>query len=125
MSNENLQHKAGRLASAMRMYVSAMRFMAGTIMGSIVIIMVVQVIARYVFNSSLIWAEELCRYLLIWMTFLLLGMSYRSGGLIAVDVVPLMLPPPSATRSAPHDHYSHSDVSWDDGLVWLGFCFPL
>lgn len=93
MSNENLQHKAGRLASAVGMYVNAMRFMAGTIMGSIVIIMVVQVIARYVFNSSLIWAEELCRYLLIWMTFLLLGMSYRSGGLIAVDVLPLMLPP--------------------------------
>lgn len=91
LSNEISQHKIGRLASAMRMYVSAMRFMAGTIMGSIVVIMVVQVIARYVFNSSLIWAEELCRYLLIWMTFLLLGMSYRSGGLIAVDVVPLML----------------------------------
>lgn len=61
-------------------------------MALIVVIMVVQVVARYGFNSSLIWAEELCRYLLIWMTFLLLGMAYRTGGLIAVDVVPLMLP---------------------------------
>lgn len=95
MSNEKSQHEAGHFATALRLYERAMRFVAGVLMALIVVIMVVQVVARYGFNSSLIWAEELCRYLLIWMTFLLLGMAYRTGGLIAVDVVPLMLPVPA------------------------------
>ena len=41
-----------------------MRFLAGTSMLAIVVIMIVQVFARYVLNASLIWAEELCRYIL-------------------------------------------------------------
>ena len=50
--------------------------------------------ARYLFNASLIWAEEFCRYVLIWQTFLLLGIAYRKGQFVALDMVPLMLTPP-------------------------------
>lgn len=64
-------------------------------MGFIVVIMVVQVIARYGFNSSLIWAEELCRYLLIWLTFLLVGVAFQRGEFIAVDIVAAALKPPA------------------------------
>lgn len=80
-----------QLTAVVRFYESLMRLAAGGLMGLIVVIMVTQVIARYGFNSSLIWAEELCRYLLIWMTFLLLGMVYQTGGLVALDIVPDML----------------------------------
>ncbi|PWV97107.1 TRAP-type C4-dicarboxylate transport system permease small subunit [Hoeflea marina] len=69
-------------------YERAMRFAAGSMMATIVIIMITQVTARYVFNSSLIWAEELCRYILIWMTFLLLGMSYQKGEFISLEMLP-------------------------------------
>jgi TRAP-type C4-dicarboxylate transport system permease small subunit len=67
--------------------------LAALLMGAIVVIMVVQVFARYVLNDSLIWAEELCRYLLIWITFLFIGIAYQRGEFIAVDVVPNMLTP--------------------------------
>jgi TRAP-type C4-dicarboxylate transport system permease small subunit len=60
---------------------------------TIVIVMAVQVVMRYVFSSSLIWAEELCRYILIWQTFLLVGLAYQKGELVAVEIVPLMLKP--------------------------------
>lgn len=74
-------------------YFALMRFLAGATMLSIVVIMTWQVIARYVFNSSLIWAEELCRYILIWQTFLFIGLAYGRGELVAVDIVPEILSP--------------------------------
>lgn len=83
----------GRFAWPIAWYVSTLRFVAGATMLTIVAIMTAQVIARYVFGSSLIWAEELCRYILIWQTFLFVGLACTKGELVAVDVVPLMLPP--------------------------------
>ena len=67
-------------------YEQAIRLLAGASMGVIVVIMVVQVIARYVFNASLIWAEELCRYILIWQTFLFVGYAYHRGELVVLDL---------------------------------------
>lgn len=74
-------------------YAGLINVLAGASMATIVVVMAVQVVARYVFNASLIWAEELCRYILIWQTFLFIGMAYRRGELIAVEIVPLMLRP--------------------------------
>lgn len=75
-------------------YGRAMRFFAGTSMLAIVVIMVVQVFARYVLNASLIWAEELCRYILIWQSFLLIGIAYQQGELIILDVLTGKVSPP-------------------------------
>ena len=80
--------RQGILYAAVRIYERIIRFAAGSMMLTIVVIMVTQVTARYVFNSSLIWAEELCRYILIWMTFLLLGMSYQKGEFISLEMLP-------------------------------------
>jgi TRAP-type C4-dicarboxylate transport system permease small subunit len=66
---------------------------AGTSMLAIVVIMVVQVFARYVLNASLIWAEELCRYILIWQSFLLIGIAYHQGELIVLDVLSARVSP--------------------------------
>ena len=76
-----------------RAYDGLMRFLAGSSMGLIAVIMLVQVVARYVFNSSLIWAEELCRYILIWQTFLFISMAFRAGELVAVDILTMHLGP--------------------------------
>lgn len=71
---------------ALGIYERVMQGLAGASVGTIVVIMVVQVIARYVFNASLIWAEEVCRYLLIWMTFLFAGYAYHRGELVLLDL---------------------------------------
>ncbi|MEX0408477.1 TRAP transporter small permease [Aquibium sp. LZ166] len=75
------------------LYLRLIEGFAGITMVLILVVMVAQVVARYVFSASLIWAEELCRYVLIWQTFLLLGVAYRRGEFVAVDLVPLMLTP--------------------------------
>ena len=74
-------------------YMRTIRFLAGSSMLALVIIMIWQVVARYIFNHSLIWAEELCRHILIWQTFLLIGLAYQRGDLVAVDIIPEMLRP--------------------------------
>ena len=89
MSTTASQGRTGPIA----WYMATIRFFAGTTMLAIVIIITAQVIARYVFNSSLIWAEELCRYILIWQTFLLIGATYGRGELVAVEIVPELLTP--------------------------------
>ncbi len=60
---------------------------------AIVVIMIVQVFARYVLNASLIWAEELCRYILVWQSFLLIGIAYYQGELIVLDVLSSRMSP--------------------------------
>ena len=75
------------------LYLRVMRFLAGSSMLAIVVIMIAQVIARYVFNASLIWAEEVCRYILVWQSFLLIGIAYHQGELIVLDMLPAKLSP--------------------------------
>lgn len=68
-------------------YAEGLKFIAGTSMLVVVVVMIAQVAARYLFNSSIIWAEELCRYILIWQTFLLIGFAYHQGELVALDLL--------------------------------------
>jgi len=72
-------------------YLSLLRLIAGTTMAIIVAVMIAQVWTRYAMGSSLIWAEELCRYLLIWQTFLVLGLAYSKGEFVSLDFIPTML----------------------------------
>ncbi len=51
------------------------------------IIAFLQVIFRYVFNSSLSWAEEAVRYLFIWMFFLGMAEATRCGLHITLDAI--------------------------------------
>ncbi|MXQ07343.1 TRAP transporter small permease subunit [Alphaproteobacteria bacterium GH1-50] len=55
-------------------------------------VMSAQVVMRYGFNSSLIWSEELCRYLLIWISFLGLIAAYERGEVAALSFLTRVLP---------------------------------
>lgn len=48
-------------------------------------IMVIQVIARYVFNNSLTWSDELARFLLVWSCFLSTSFCIKKGISISID----------------------------------------
>lgn len=49
------------------------------------IVAIIQVVARYVFNNSIYWSEELILYSLIAMSFLTMGMGVRYAAHISVD----------------------------------------
>lgn len=80
----------GRIAA---FYRAMIRFLAGSSMAALVALVFAQVVVRYVFDSSLIWAEELARYVLIWQAFLLIGTAYQQGELVAVEALPKLLGP--------------------------------
>lgn len=55
-------------------------------------VMTVQIVLRYGFSSSLIWAEEVCRYLLIWVSFLAAMLAYERGEIASVPMLREALP---------------------------------
>jgi C4-dicarboxylate transporter DctQ subunit len=46
---------------------------------ALVTVVIVAVFFRYVLNSSLLWGEELARYLAMWLVFLGLSAAHRRG----------------------------------------------
>lgn len=62
------------------------------LMASLLTVMTAQVIMRYGFNSSLLWSEELCRYLLIWSSFLAMIFAYERGEIAALSILANALP---------------------------------
>lgn len=62
------------------------------LLSAIVVVMCYQIIRRYVFNSSLSWSEEFCRYAFIWFMFIATSYSVRLRSDLRVDVVVNMLP---------------------------------
>jgi len=55
-------------------------------------VMTVQIVLRYGFSSSLIWAEEVCRYLLVWVSFLAAILAYERGEIASVPMFRDALP---------------------------------
>lgn len=56
------------------------------------VVMMLQVIMRYVFNSSLSWAEEASRYAFVWSALVSIGYSIKENSILKVDTLIEMLP---------------------------------
>jgi len=62
-------------------------------LGVILIVMTSQIVLRYIFNDSLIWSEEISRYLLITLVFLGTATAVREREHILIDLIDRMVPP--------------------------------
>ena len=62
-------------------------------MGMILVLVVAQVVLRYVFNSPLTWSEELAVYIMVWMTFIGSVICMRDNEHIEVTILVDYLPP--------------------------------
>lgn len=71
----------------------ACRFATIALMATIVAVISAGVFWRYVLNDALAWTEEVAKYLLVWLTFVGSPLALRTGGHIAVEVLPGILPP--------------------------------
>ncbi|MEO0746195.1 MAG: TRAP transporter small permease [Pseudomonadota bacterium] len=56
----------------------------------------IQVVARYVFNNALPWPDEAARFCMLWMTGLMAPTAFRRGGFVALDLVSGLLPKAAA-----------------------------
>ena len=57
------------------------------------VVVLVQVVLRYVFRSPLVWAEEASVFLMIWISFVGSGLAIRDGAHIAMNLLYDRLPP--------------------------------
>jgi TRAP-type C4-dicarboxylate transport system permease small subunit len=65
---------------------------------AILVVMSIQIFLRYVLNDSLIWSDELSRYLLVAMAFIGTATGMRKDNHIRIDVIDHVLP--AAARRA-------------------------
>jgi TRAP-type C4-dicarboxylate transport system permease small subunit len=72
--------------------VAAVRLVCIVQVIALFVIVVVAVIARYVFGQAVSWTEEVPRYLLIWISFLAAAVCVLKREHVAFDLVFYMLP---------------------------------
>ncbi|MEF2552672.1 TRAP transporter small permease subunit [Aurantimonas sp. A2-1-M11] len=56
------------------------------------ILVVTQVVLRYVFNMSIYWAEEAVRYIVVWMAMVGASMGVRKGKHVSIDLLSILAP---------------------------------
>ena len=73
-------------------------YICAVLLAVMTVVMASEVVMRYIFGQSLIWAEELVRYLFIW--FIFLGSAYCIPGKqhITVDLLVQVLPEKAARK---------------------------
>jgi TRAP-type C4-dicarboxylate transport system permease small subunit len=65
-------------------------------MATMAVLVFANVVSRYLLNYSIIWVEELTRYMMVWVGFLGAGLVLRLGAHIAVEAFQDLLPPRAA-----------------------------
>ncbi len=83
-------------ATLARAYVAANQWALIGLLALMAVLVIANVISRYVFGHSFSWVEEATRYMMIWAAFLGAGPALRVGGHIAIDSLPAALPPQAA-----------------------------
>jgi TRAP-type C4-dicarboxylate transport system permease small subunit len=79
--------KLGRGATA------AIEVATGGAVVAIAVILVLQVVSRYILRYPLAWPEEMAGFLFVWLIFLGAPLAYRAGALIGLTFVLDALPP--------------------------------
>lgn len=57
------------------------------LIGLMLVIVLIQVFFRYVLNDSLVWPEEVARFMMVWLTFLMAPIGYRLGSNVSLDMI--------------------------------------
>jgi len=84
--------RSGALAAAEDWFVKLNQWLVIGLMGTMALLVFVNVVSRYVFNYSIIWVEELTQYQMIWIAYLGAGLAFREGRHVAVDTIQDLLP---------------------------------
>lgn len=84
--------RRGMLWRLDRAFVSLNRWLMIAALAGMAVIVFANVSLRYLTDESIVWSEEVARYLMIWLTFLGVGPVLRAGGHIAVDTLLTALP---------------------------------
>jgi TRAP-type transport system small permease protein len=73
------------ITAADQWLMTAIHWLLIMLLGAMAVIIFSNVMLRYASGSSIVWAEEVARYCMIWLTFLGAGPVLRMGGHIAIE----------------------------------------
>lgn len=90
---------------------------------TMVVLVFVQVVLRYVFNTGLHWAEELARYLLIYAGFLGASIATKDRRHIVIDALPRAFSPDSGAVAFLGMISNLISAGFCAFLVWVGWDF--
>ncbi len=68
------------------------RWVVIVILAAMALMVFANVVLRFLTDQSILWVEEVSRYLMIWLTFLGAGLVFRYGGHIGIDALQDRLP---------------------------------
>ncbi|MFD2740133.1 TRAP transporter small permease [Sulfitobacter aestuarii] len=77
------------------LFVALNRWAVIAMLAGMALVVGANVALRYTTNHSLPWADEVARYLMIWMTFTGAGLALRRGGHVAITNLQDVLPSPA------------------------------
>ena len=63
------------------------RYLGLTLIGAMTLVILYQVFMRYVLNDPPTWSEEIARFMMVWMTFLVAPLAYRHGMNVAIETL--------------------------------------
>ncbi len=72
---------------------AALEYLSMACIAVMTILVIAQVVLRYVFNDPLDWSEEMARILFIYLAFIGIGAAYGRRKHMAIDAVVILLPP--------------------------------
>ncbi len=75
-----------------RMLIRGNRWVVIAILAAMALMVFANVVLRFLTDHSILWVEEVSRYLMIWLTFLGAGLVLRYGGHIGIDTLQDRLP---------------------------------
>lgn len=67
-------------------------WVGAALIGAMTLSVIVGVYFRYVLNDSIGWTEEVAILSAIWVAFLVAPHAYRTGGHVAIEMLPALLP---------------------------------
>ena len=75
-----------RLARINELLCNATRNVAGVLLVAMVVIVILQILFRYVLNDSLSWTEEVSKTMMVWTAFLVAPWAYRVGANVRIEL---------------------------------------
>jgi TRAP-type C4-dicarboxylate transport system permease small subunit len=84
--------KSHREGAFERVVVTVNRWVVIAMMVVMTTLVFMNVVCRYILNFSIIWAEEVSQYLMVWVAFLAAGLALREGRHVAIEMLQDRLP---------------------------------
>jgi len=113
--------KSAREGTFEQVTVSVNRWIVIVMMAVMATLVFMNVICRYLLNFSIIWAEEVSQYLMVWVAFLGAGLALRQGRHVAIELLQDHLP--STARKMTRQLVALLLIVFMGILIVLGFQF--